>query len=256
MKLAYREYGEGRPMVILHGLFGQSDNWNTLAKQFAASGLRVFTVDLRNHGLSPHSDAFNYTVLSEDLFEFIITHQLDDPILLGHSLGGKTVLFHEYAHPGIAGRIIIADMAARSYPAHHDHVLEALNSVNFDELRSRKEVEARLAQHINEAGTRQFLLKNLYWQDEEHKKLGWRFNLPAITSHYREVNLAVPPFRSDVPALVLRGELSHYVNEEDVMDYKMRFANVKISTIRGAAHWLHAEKPGEFFSAVLDFISA
>src|SRR4051812_1917005 len=95
MELAYREFGEGQPLIILHGLFGQSDNWNTHAKNFAEQGFRVFTIDQRNHGLSPHSEIWNYDVMAEDLKEFIDTHALADPIIMGHSLGGKTVLYFE-----------------------------------------------------------------------------------------------------------------------------------------------------------------
>src|ERR1700740_3726323 len=118
MKLAYREFGQGQPLIILHGLFGQSDNWTTLAKQFAEKGLHVFTLDLRNHGLSPHSEVWNYEVMADDLKEFINEHQLKDPILLGHSMGGKVVMFFELKYPGIAKKIIAADIAPRAYGSH------------------------------------------------------------------------------------------------------------------------------------------
>src|SRR5690348_14604141 len=126
MKLAFREYGAGRPLVILHGLFGQSDNWNTLAKNFAEQGLRVFAIDQRNHGLSPHSDTWNYSVMAEDLRDFINDQQLKEPIILGHSMGAKTAMFFELKYTGISGKLIIADMAPRATARHHDEVLNAL----------------------------------------------------------------------------------------------------------------------------------
>src|SRR5688572_18327452 len=119
MKLAFRETGSGQPLIILHGLFGQSDNWNSLAKKFGEQNFRVFTVDQRNHGLSPHDDDWTYEAMAKDLNQFITDHQLSDPILLGHSMGGKTVMHHELLFPGTASKLIIADMSAREYPANH-----------------------------------------------------------------------------------------------------------------------------------------
>ncbi len=115
MQLAYREFGSGKPLIILHGLFGQSDNWNTLAKRFGDAGFRVFTIDQRNHGLSPHSDVWDYESMANDLHEFIELHQLDKPILIGHSMGGKTLMFFELMYPGISEKIIIVDIAPRAY---------------------------------------------------------------------------------------------------------------------------------------------
>src|ERR1700740_435831 len=111
MELAYRKFGEGQPLLILHGLFGQSDNWNTLAKRFAEQGFEVYAIDQRNHGLSPHSTEWNYTVMANDILEFIETHKLQNPILLGHSMGGKTAMFFELQNPGILNKLIVADIA-------------------------------------------------------------------------------------------------------------------------------------------------
>jgi len=254
MKLAYREFGEGRPLIILHGLFGQSDNWNTLAKQFATNGFRVFTIDQRNHGLSPHSEDWNYEVMAADLKEFISDHSITSPILIGHSMGGKTVLFFEKNHPGIASQLVLVDIAPRAYAPHHDEVIEALNAVNLGQISGRKEAEAILSSHLHDAGTRQFLLKNLYWKDEVHKQLDWRFNLKTITENYNGVGVAVPFYTSRVKTLVIRGQKSAYVNESDIEDYKRRFPAISFETIQNAAHWVHAEKPQEFFNVVLAFI--
>jgi len=252
MKLAYREFGSGVPLVILHGLFGQSDNWNTLAKAFSEQGYRVFTVDLRNHGLSPHSEEWNYKVMAEDLKMFLDEHQLEHPILLGHSMGGKVLLFFEHLYPGTASKLIIADIAARFYPPHHDKVIKALKAVNFHEIRSRKEAEAVMLNYLEDFGTRQFLLKNIYWRESD--RMDWRFNLDVISKHIEAIGLEVPAFKSNTPVLVLRGEKSDYVLEADVGDFKNRFSTIQTHTIREAGHWLHAEKPKEFFGAVMAFI--
>lgn len=255
MKLAYREFGAGQPLIILHGLFGQSDNWNTLAKRFAENGFHVFTIDQRNHGLSPHSEIWNYQVMAEDLKEFIDTHQLENVILLGHSMGGKTVLFFEYLFPNTAQKLIIADIAPRAYEAHHDLVLKALNSVDFSEINTRKEAEAVLGKYITDFGTKQFLLKNIYWREDETKQMAWRFNLTTITEKYNNIGVNVPEFKSETPTLFLRGEKSNYITDEDEKDIALRFKNYQLKTIANSGHWVHAEQPEMFFSNVMNFIS-
>jgi len=255
MKLAFREFGEGQSLIILHGLFGQSDNWNTHAKSFAEKGFRVFTLDQRNHGLSPHSDVWNYDVMAEDLKEFIDDHQLQDPILLGHSMGGKTVMYFELKFPGIASKIIIADISASAYPPHHQDVLAALNAVDFTKIKTRKEAEAIMNEHIKDFGTKQFLLKNIYWKDNSENLMDWRFNLKVITKEYANVCAGVPEFVSQTKALIVKGELSNYISDSDKDDLKKRFPHSTLVILNGAGHWVHAEKPKEFFETVLKFIT-
>lgn len=254
MKLAYREFGSGQPLIILHGLFGQSDNWNTLAKRFAENGFRVFTVDQRNHGLSPHSDVWSYEAMAEDLREFIDDHQLVNPILLGHSMGGKTVMFFEMLFPGIANKIIVADIAPKVYEPHHDLVLKALNAVDFTEINTRKDAENIMSEYITDFGTKQFLLKNIYWKEDESKQMAWRFNLPVICNEYNNVSVNIPDGISDVDTLFVRGEKSNYVLDSDLQNIEKHFPKYKLTTIPNAGHWVHAEKPEEFFNSVLEFI--
>lgn len=254
MKLAYREFGSGQPLIILHGLFGQSDNWNTLAKRFAESGFKVFTVDQRNHGLSPHSDIWSYQAMAEDLKEFIEEHQLLNPILLGHSMGGKTVMFFEMLFPGIANKIVVADIAPKVYEPHHDLVLKALNAVDFTEINTRKDAENIMNEYISDFGTKQFLLKNIYWKEDESKQMAWRFNLPVICKEYNNVSVNIPDGISRVDTLFVRGEKSNYVLDSDLPNIEKHFPNYKLTTIPNAGHWVHAEKPEEFFNSVLEFI--
>ncbi len=254
MKLAYREFGQGQPLIIMHGLFGQSDNWNTLAKQFAEKGLHVFTLDLRNHGLSPHSDEWNYEVMADDLKEFIDEHQLKDPIILGHSMGGKVTMFFELKYKGIAAKIIVADISPRLYEPHHDDVLKGLNAVDFTKIKTRKEAEAILSEYLSDFGTKQFLLKNIYWRDTENNSMDWRFNLKTITKNYNNIGVALSQGSSEVPTLVVRGEKSNYIAESDLKDFERHFPNFKLETVLGSGHWIHAEKPKEFFEVVMLFI--
>jgi pimeloyl-ACP methyl ester carboxylesterase len=255
MKLAYREFGTGQPLIILHGLFGQSDNWNTLAKRFSENGFRVFTIDQRNHGLSPHSDVWSYEAMAEDLKEFIDTHQLHNVILLGHSMGGKTVMFFEQKFLELAQKLIIADIAPRAYEPHHDAVLKALNAVDFSDINTRKDAEAILGQYISDFGTKQFLLKNIYWKEDESKQMAWRFNLKTITEEYNNIGVKVPDFKTNTETLFIRGEKSNYITDEDEKDIASRFLNYQLKTIANSGHWVHAEQPDAFFNCVMEFIS-
>ena len=255
MKLAYREFGSRQPLIILHGLFGQSDNWNTLAKRFGENGFRVFTVDQRNHGLSHHDDVWDYQTMAYDLKEFIDEHNLKDVILLGHSMGGKTVMFFESLFPEMVQKIIVADIAPRAYEPHHDSVLKALNAVDFSEINTRKEAEAILGQYISDFGTKQFLLKNIYWREDETKEMAWRFNLKVITAEYNNIGVSVPMFFSKTKTLFIRGEKSNYIIDADEKDIANRFSDFQLKTIENSGHWVHAEQPEAFFNCVMDFIS-
>ncbi len=254
MQLAYRSYGSGTPLIILHGLFGQSDNWNTLAKQFSEHNFEVFTLDQRNHGLSPHSSEWSYELMASDLKEFIDTHKLQNPIILGHSMGGKTTLFFEFMFPRIAKKLVIVDIAVRSYKPQHNPVLEGLKAVNFSEIKSRKQAEETLGKHISDFGTKQFLLKNIYWKDTENNVMDWRFNLKTITKNYDNISAEVPHFKSNTPTLVVAGQKSDYINASDIIDFENRFSNIRFATIANAGHWVHSEKPQDFFNEVITFI--
>lgn len=254
MELAFRKHGEGQALIILHGLFGQMDNWNSLAKQFAELGFSVYTIDQRNHGLSPHSDDWTYELMAKDLNDFIKQHHLSKPILLGHSMGGKTVLFFEKMFPNIADKLIIVDVASKQYTPKHNEVIKALNAVDFNIVKNRKEAEMILNEYIHDFGTKQFLLKNIYWKDTINDKMDWRFNLKIITINYNNINVNVPEFVSSTPTLIIRGSLSDYINENDISDFKKRFNNIEFQTLLNAGHWVHAEKPIDFFNVVKNFI--
>ncbi len=256
MELAYRKYGEGQPLLILHGLFGQSDNWNSLAKRFAEQGFEVYTIDQRNHGLSPHSEEWNYEAMALDIKEFIETHQLKNPILLGHSMGGKTAMFFALTYDGILDKLIVADIAPRAYTAHHHDVLKALNAVDFNTISTRKEAEALMTEHLPDFGTRQFLLKNIYWEDNSNKRMNWRFNLKVIEKNYDNIGIEAPANTSQVKTLFIRGGNSNYISDDDTIDIERRFPDYTLLTIPGSGHWIHAEKPEEFYQAVIAFIKA
>lgn len=253
MKLHFRESGEGKPLIILHGLFGFLDNWQTLAKYFSQH-YHVYLVDLRNHGRSPHSPDFNYALMVADLLEFVNEHQIEQPVLMGHSMGGKVAMQFALQHPEHIAQLIVVDIAPRYYPPHHQDVISGLKAVDLQSATTRGEVDAALAQHIPDAGVRQFLAKNLYRREDSG--FAWRMNLPAIEANIEEVGKetqADAPFTK--PTLFIRGDRSNYIRpEQDTALIQQLFRAARIETIAGAGHWVHAEKPQELLELVLNFI--
>lgn len=251
MKLNYKEFGSGRPMIILHGLLGSLDNWQSLAKRFAEN-YHVFTVDQRNHGQSPHSDEIDYELLSEDLNEFIEVHQLDNVILVGHSMGGKTVMKFALDHPEKVSDLIVVDISPRHYPVHHEHIIESLKLVDFNLQKSRKEVEDFLMERLNDRGVVMFLTKNVYWEDKD--KLAFRFNLDALYDNLDIISSWPAEFSSyDGRTLFIRGSKANYITDDDEAVIKAYFPDSEIISIY-SGHWVHAEKADEFYDAVVRFL--
>ena len=245
--------GEGKPFVILHGFLGMGDNWKTLAKQFSESNHQVHLVDQRNHGRSFHSEDFDYELMAEDLKAYCKEHNLNDIVLLGHSMGGKTAMLFAALFPELVSKLIVADISPRYYPVHHDAILEGLSKLDFSEIKTRGEADKTLSNYVKDTGTRMFLLKNLYWV--EKGQLGLRINLPVLKNNVSEVGEAFPihaTFNKDT--LFLRGDKSEYIGEQDEAIIHRHFPNSEIVTIKNAGHWLHAENPKDFYEAVINFL--
>lgn len=254
MKLNHTILGpeSGDPLVILHGLFGSLDNWMSLAKRWAEE-YRVILVDQRNHGRSPHSDAHSYDLMSDDLLALVYDLQLTGFHLLGHSMGGKTAMVFAQRHPELLYTLMVADIAPHAYPPHHTAILEALTTATPQILTSRKSAEAHLKQFIPVDGTRQFLLKNLYWK--EKGQLEWRMNVQVLCQEMESVLGEIPVEEVDLPTLFLRGTQSSYIQESDFESIRNQFAQVSFVNFEDAGHWLHAEQPDRMFQVVHDFIS-
>jgi esterase len=255
MELFYRTYGEGKPVVILHGLLGISDNWVAFSRRLADEGFRIFIPDQRNHGQSPHHPVFNYYALTDDLVEFFETHHLKKPVILGHSMGGKVAMRYALEHPDMVDRLIVVDTSMRSYYRFNYHLklIDAMLAVDFSLAKTRPEVEQALREKISDERLVQFLMKNLYWK-EKHK-LGWRPNLQAISnqvdSMYDGVFYSV---KFERPALFIRGGQSDYVLEEDIPVILQNFPNAIVKTIETGTHWVHADEPEEFYRLVSEFL--
>lgn len=244
--------GEGKPLLILHGYFGSSDNWKTLGNQFAEN-YQVHLIDQRNHGRSFHSDEFNYDLLVDDLYAYIQHHQLGNIYLLGHSMGGKTAMLFAVKYPDLVDKLIIVDISPKEYAPHHNAILAGLNSVDFSIQNSRSLVDDKVAELIPELGVRQFLLKNVYWK--EKGVLDFRFNLKSLTENNPEVGKPLPQntiFTKET--LFLKGEKSDYIIPSEHLLIDAHFPNNKIIEIKKAGHWLHAENPKDFYKEVISFL--
>lgn len=246
--------GKGQPFVILHGFLGMSDNWNTMGNQFSEQGFQVHLIDQRNHGRSFHSDTFNYDVLVEDLKKYCDAHNLSNMVLLGHSMGGKAAMLFATEYPELVSKLIIADISPRFYPIHHDAILNGLSALDFDKIKSRGEADKVLSDYVSDFGTRQFLLKNLYWI--EKGKLALRINLEVLKEEVAEIGEALPSQASfEKDTLFLRGDRSEYIGVGDERIISNHFPKSEIITIANSGHWLHAENPEGFFEAVMQFVA-
>lgn len=243
--------GEGRPLVILHGLFGSSDNWQSLALRFS-SFFQVHLIDLRNHGRSPWSDVHTYEAMVFDLKDYFEKHRLAEAFLLGHSMGGKVAMFFSQQHPRFISKLVVADMGIKEYPMHHQHVLSAIHALDLTQLKTRVEGEHILERHLENAGVRQFLLKNLYRETKD--SFAWRMNVVALERSMPEILCALPSIESWIPTLFLRGSLSNYILDQDIPSIESVFPDSQTKTLEGAGHWLHAEQPEMFFDEVMGFL--
>ena len=249
--LFYRELGEEntQTLVILHGLFGSSDNWLTLGKRFAEH-YHVYLVDQRNHGRSPHSDTFTYQAMANDLKAFLQEHDIRNPYIIGHSMGGKVAMLFALQNPEPWEKLMVVDIAPRPYPVHHGKILEGLESVDLPNLKSRRDADQQLSEFEPSLGVRQFLLKNLYRSDEG---FAWRINLPVIARDIEKVSEEIEGQPVAKPAQFVRGLKSHYISDEDKTPIRGLFPEATFIDFPEAGHWVHAENPNRFYEVVRGF---
>ncbi len=254
MKLFYRHFGSGLPVIVLHGLFGLSDNWVTFGRRLSEH-YSVYLPDLRNHGQSPHSAVFDFPSMENDLIELIEEHGLEKIALIGHSLGGKTAMLIALHNPELVQKLVVVDISMRKSPPNREHqqLLNAMMAVDFSVAKSRSDVEAQLQPEIKSRKLRQFLLKNVYWRDRHH--LDWRLNLRVINENLLSVFEGINAAGSyPGPTLFIRGGLSDYIRDSDLVDLQKKFPGAVMKTIANASHWVHADAPGEFYDLVKNFL--
>ncbi len=252
MKLFYRELGEGNPIIILHGLFGSSDNWLSIAKILSES-FKVYSIDQRNHGQSPHNEEFNYSVMAEDLKDFIETNNIKNPIIMGHSMGGKTAMEFAVNNPDSWSKLIVVDIAPKAYPVHHDKILEGLKSLDLKTLSSRGEADRQLSEYVPQLGVRQFLLKNLARGMDGFE---WKINLTVIANNIEKMGEGLSKtLRIEKPVLFINGQNSDYITPQDKGLLEKAFPSSELVTIPDAGHWVHSEQPDVFLNTIRNFIN-
>lgn len=259
--LHYRRLGPigATPVVIMHGLFGTSDNWGSIGKELAepttpgAIPLDVLLVDLRDHGRSPHAEATSYAHMAADVHALAVNLGLKDIVLVGHSMGGKTAMLFAQRWPELLKQLVVIDISPKEHANNHAHIIEALRTADLTPGRTRKEVETHIAQHVKEPGVVQFLLKNLYWKEEG--ALAWRMNVEGLRRNLDKILAAIGPETVRVPTLFVRGGQSDYILREDIPAIKEQFPNGRVETVPFAGHWVHAQAPDEVIAWIREAAS-
>lgn len=254
MQLNYKSFGSGFPVIILHGLLGSLDNWQSIAKKIAEQ-FTVYIIDQRNHGRSPHSDEFSYDLLCADLLAFMDEHKLQQAHLIGHSMGGKVVMQFAIQHRERVAKLIVADVAPVQYGDRHSDVFNALFAADVEHAESREEVQDVLRTKLdNDETTVQFLMKGLN-RDDEGKHFTWKFNAKVLWDNYTAISDAIEGQAFDGEALFIKGQKSSYITSSNYGEIMDLFPNNELGEIKDAGHWVHAEKPAEFTAEVLKFLS-
>ena len=267
MELFFRQFGHGSPVIILHGLYGSSDNWVTTGK-ILAEDFKVFLIDQRNHGNSPHSPEHNYNVLKNDLLQFMNDHNLEKAVLIGHSMGGKTAMSFATEYSERVQALIVVDIAPGPYKndfhavsktPNFMNIMSAMLGVDFSKVKSRSDADKQLEPVIPSARSRQFLLKNIVrTKDNQYT---WKLNIKALYDQLPEImdGLKIKNFTENdrirkFPVLFIKGEKSNFISADDTDIIQTIFPESRIITIPDAGHWLHAEKPDLFIKTVKDFL--
>ena len=252
MKLNYKSFGQGEPVIILHGLFGSLDNWQTIAKQLAED-FTVFIIDLRNHGRSPHVDEHTYKTMADDVQNFLAENWIYGCHVIGHSMGGKAAMRLALDYPELVNKLVVVDMGIKENEPGHQAIFKALLGLDLENMASRGEAAKEFEKQIDDVGVRQFLLKNLTRKREGGYE--WKMNLPVIHEHYNDILSAIENDDTfDNPTLFLRGGQSDYVLDEDFEAIQELFTDATLETIEEAGHWVHAAAPKEFLKIARNFL--
>lgn len=256
MDLYFKEFGAGSPVIILHGLFGFSDNWQTIARSLGETH-SVYTPDLRNHGRSPHTDSHSYPEMAEDLKIFMEKNWLFRAAVVGHSMGGKAAMQLALNHPEMVERLVVVDMEPGQATDNHRDVFAALHDLDFSKITTRQQADDFLSNRIEDYGTRQFLLKNIT-RNPDSGGFSWKMNLKTLTRDYPKILAPVEPLHAgevfDKPALFVRGGKSNYVKDNELPLIRSLFPQAELVTIEGAGHWVHADRPAELLAVLQQFL--
>lgn len=256
--LNYVRTGDGEPLIILHGLFGSSKNWQSLSKVFG-SHFDVLVVDLRNHGLSFHDDIMSYPAMVDDVYRLINHLGINSCRVLGHSMGGKVAMLLALSYPQLVSRLVVADIAPITYHHDYNHLIDPVLALNLEEMKNRSEVDKALQNDIPDLQLRHFLLQSLI-REPDAGGWCWKNNWAAIKNNIDKItgfpDSVADSWRVNTPTLFINGGKSDYLNEQGKVVINQHFESPVFKTLTDANHWLHAEQPEQFSKAVLNFLVA
>jgi len=263
----YRKYGKGKPIIILHGLYGSSDNWIPIAKELS-DNFEIFVIDQRNHGRSPHFDEHNYKLLCNDLYDFILDKNIIKPTILGHSMGGKTAMFFANKYPEIVKNLIIVDISPFSYKnlinkseltLSHLNIINTLYNIDLERAKSIIDIKNQIRKNIKEERLINFLVKNI--KHNSNKTYSWKFNLktlrnelPNILDGFEKNSSLNSNIKINIPCLFIKGKDSNYISNEDKIDIMDVFTESQIISIPNSGHWVHAEQKEKFVELVRNYL--
>jgi esterase len=251
--LFFRKYGEGKPVIILHGLLGMSDHWINIAKKIAENNFAVYVPDLRNHGKSPHSDLFNYETLSSDILALIHRQSMDKPVIIGHSLGGRIAMLFSTKNPQVVKSIFIIDIGINNVDTGLMELATMMLKTELSAMKNRKEIEKYFDAKIYDPLIKQLVLKNI--GINKSKEFEWKVNLPVIVK-----NLPVILSGIDIkgtftgPSFFIKAEKSNYLKDAELDEIREYFPKAELFEIRGAGHWIHTDTPEKLTRLILQTI--
>ena len=267
MKLFFQKFGHGPAVVILHGLYGCSDNWVPIARAIA-DFYTVFLVDQRNHGKSPHHPVHTYSSMVNDLEEFFQNENITKPIIIGHSMGGKTAMLFAAIHPDKLAGLVVVDIGPGGYTnvdnysplvIAHLNIMSSMLSIDFEEYTTRREIEDELAKTVTDVNVRQFVMKNI--QRNTDNTFSWKFNLDALSKALPEIMGAISLDKvldgraiNQMPVFFIKGERSDYISAEQKILIRKYFPQAKLEGISDAGHWVHAEQPVKFLEKLEEIL--
>ncbi len=264
MKLFYREYGKGKPVIIAHGLFGMSDNWIRIGK-LLSENFKVYVLDMRNHGQSPHSIVHDYDAMSKDLLEFVDDLDINKAVFIGHSMGGKAVMQFASDFPERIEKMVTVDISPKAYlddeefldkTINHKKILYLIKDLNLSSMYTRKEILKNFGKHeyLNDSFIIQLIQKNI--KRNKDRTHSWKINIDALISNFDKLKkeISLSDTIKNIETLFIFGGKSPYCRKEDIHFIIGKFKNVTIRTIEGAGHLVHIEKEDDFISLVKDFL--
>jgi len=252
MKLAHLEFGgQGRPIVILHGLFASAHNWASVGRFLASYG-RSYGLDLRNHGRSPRSDSHSLEDMVGDLEEWCREHLDAEPVLLGHSMGGLVAMAYALRRPVAVRALIAVDIAPKSYHPSYERQFQALR-LDLSRYGSRSEIEQALEPLLPDERLRQFFMTNVEKGPDGYH---WTSNGAALQ---KSRFLAGSDYSAldglyEGPVLLVAGGSSGFVTIDDYRHLFSLFPRARVETIPEADHWVHASAPEAFREKLRRFL--